>query len=126
MTELLTAPPRVDRVRAGHVGAAIARAAAAAGFRVCGRRPAEFAGCVTFRRRVAVVCAGVDEALALHALTPADAVVIATRGHRHDAVILSKSRVARTLHRVAGQQAQESGDYESVLTAGVRKQRSIA
>src|SRR6266550_5229900 len=79
MTELLTAPPRVIVFGAGHVGAAIARAAVAAGFRVVvvDDRP-EFAAASRFGDAIAVVCAGVDEALALHALTPADAVVIAT------------------------------------------------
>lgn len=91
VTERLIAAPRVLVFGAGHVGAAIARAAAAAGFRVVvvDDRP-EFADPSRFGDGVAVSCAGVDEALATHALTSSDAVVIATRGHRHDAVILSK------------------------------------
>jgi xanthine dehydrogenase accessory factor len=91
VTELLSAPPRIVVFGAGHVGAAIARAAAAAGFRVVvvDDRP-EFADPARLGDDTTVICAGVDEALATVALTATDAVVIATRGHRHDAVILAK------------------------------------
>ena len=121
MTELLTAPPRVIVFGAGHVGAAIARAAAAAGFRVVvvDDRP-EFAAASRFDDGVAVICAGVDEALALHALTPADAVVIATRGHRHDAVILAKVAASPAPYiGLLGSKRKKAVITKALLTAGV-------
>ncbi len=121
MTELLTAPPRVIVFGAGHVGAAIARAAVAAGFRVVvvDDRP-EFAAASRFGDAIAVVCAGVDEALALHALTPADAVVIATRGHRHDAVILSKVAASPAPYiGLLGSKRKKAVITKALRTAGV-------
>jgi len=121
VTELLTAPPRVIVFGAGHVGAAIARAAAAAGFRVVvvDDRP-EFAASSRFGEGVAVVCAGVDEALATHALTSADAVVIATRGHRHDAVILSQvAASAADYIGLLGSKRKKAVIRKALLTAGV-------
>ena len=120
MTELLTAPPRVIVFGAGHVGAAIARAAVAAGFRVVvvDDRP-EFAAASRFGDGIAVVCAGVDEALA-HALTPADAVVIATRGHRHDAVILSKVAASPAPYiGLLGSKRKKAVITKALRTAGV-------
>jgi xanthine dehydrogenase accessory factor len=88
--ERLTAPPRVLVFGAGHVGAAIVRAAAAGGFRVAvvDDRP-EFADPARFPPDVAVLAATPPDALARVRLTARDAVVIATRGHRHDAEILA-------------------------------------
>ncbi len=88
--ERLAPAPRVVVFGAGHVGAAIARAAHAAGFRIVlvDDRP-EFADPERFPD--IIVCAGaVDEALARYPLRPADAVVIATRGHREDALIVER------------------------------------
>jgi len=121
VTELLTAPPRVIVFGAGHVGAAIARAAAAAGFRVVvvDDRP-EFAAASRFGDGVTVICAGVDEALALHALTPADAVVIATRGHRHDAVILSQVAASPAAYvGLLGSKRKKAVITKALLTAGL-------
>ncbi|MBI1966529.1 MAG: XdhC family protein [Gemmatimonadetes bacterium] len=89
--ERLVPPPRVIVFGAGHVGAAIARAADAAGFRVVlvDDRP-EFADARLFPERVTVAAGDVDDALARFPIAPADAVVIATRGHRHDAIILER------------------------------------
>ncbi len=89
--ERLLPPPRVFVFGAGHVGAAIARAAAAAGFRVVviDDRP-EYADASRFDAAVAVLAADVETALARYPLASADAVVIATRGHRNDAVILER------------------------------------
>jgi len=89
--ERLTLAPRVVVFGAGHVGTAIARAADAAGFRVVvvDDRP-EFADPGRFPDRMAVWTATVQEAVARAAITAADAIVIATRGHRHDAVILER------------------------------------
>jgi xanthine dehydrogenase accessory factor len=89
--ERLAPAPRVMVFGAGHVGAAIARAADAAGFRVVvvDDRP-EFADPVLFPDRITVWAASVHEAVAQAAITPADAIVVATRGHRHDAVILER------------------------------------
>jgi xanthine dehydrogenase accessory factor len=89
--ERLTQAPRVLVFGAGHVGAAIANAAAAAGFRVIVVDDrAEYADPARFARNTAVLTADVDVALAQYSLTPRDAVVIATRGHRNDAVILER------------------------------------
>jgi xanthine dehydrogenase accessory factor len=89
--ERLIQAPRVFVFGAGHVGAAIARAAAAAGFRVVVIDDrAEYADPSRFTDGVGVLAADVDDALARYPLTAADAVVIATRGHRNDAVILER------------------------------------
>src|SRR2546427_3065488 len=89
--ERLIQAPRVFVFGAGHVGTAIARAAAAAGFRVVVIDDrADYANASRFGDDVAVLSGDVDVALGQYALTAADAVVIATRGHRNDAVILER------------------------------------
>jgi len=91
MEERLVPAPRVFVFGAGHVGAAIARAAAAAGFRVAVIDDrSEYADAARFADGIAVLAADVDTALTRYALTPGDAVVIATRGHRNDALILER------------------------------------
>ena len=91
MEERLTQPPRVFVFGAGHVGSAIARAAAAAGFRVVVIDDrADYADASRFGDDVNTLAGDVDAALARYPLTAADAVVIATRGHRNDAVILER------------------------------------
>ncbi|MGH7607204.1 MAG: XdhC family protein [Gemmatimonadales bacterium] len=89
--ERLALAPRVFVFGAGHVGAAIARAAAAAGFRVTviDDRP-EYADPARFGEGIAALTADVGDVLARFPLTAADAVVIATRGHRNDALILER------------------------------------
>jgi xanthine dehydrogenase accessory factor len=95
MEERLQPAPRVFVFGAGHVGTAIARAAAAAGFRVIviDDRP-EYADASRFDAGVAVLAADVETALARYPLAPADAVVIATRGHRNDALILEQVAIS--------------------------------
>jgi len=89
--ERLTLAPRVFVFGAGHVGAAIARAAAAAGFRITVIDDrADYADASRFPDGVAVLAGDVDAALTRYPLTSADAVVIATRGHRNDALILER------------------------------------
>jgi len=91
MEERLVPAPRVLVFGAGHVGAAIARAAAATGFRVVVIDDrAEYADASRFGDGIAVLAADVEAALTRYPLTPADAVVIATRGHRNDALILER------------------------------------
>lgn len=91
MEERLIQAPRVFVFGAGHVGAAIARAAAAAGFRVVVIDDrAEYADPSRFADGVGVLAAEVEDALTRYPLTAADAVVIATRGHRNDALILER------------------------------------
>lgn len=91
MEERLVPAPRVFVFGAGHVGAAIARAAAAAGFRVAVIDDrSEYADAARFADGIAVLAADVDTALTRYPLTPGDAVVIATRGHRNDALILER------------------------------------
>lgn len=88
--ERLVPAPRVLVFGAGHVGAAVARAAGAAGFRVtvADDRP-EFADPARFPGLT--VRAGLPEQI-LAEFQPglADAVVVATRGHRNDAEILDR------------------------------------
>jgi xanthine dehydrogenase accessory factor len=89
--ERLSQAPRVIVFGAGHVGAAIARAAAAAGFRVVLIDDrAEYADPTRFDGGIAVLAADLESALARYPVTAADAVVIATRGHRNDATILER------------------------------------
>ncbi len=91
MEERLTQPPRVFVFGAGHVGSAIARAAVAAGFRVVVIDDrADYADASRFGDEVITLAGDVDAALTRYPLTAADAVVIATRGHRNDAVILER------------------------------------
>ena len=91
LVEHLLLPPRVVVFGAGHVGSAIAHAALTAGFRVVvvDDRP-EFADPGRFPAAIRVVAATVDGALGQITLAPPDAVVIATRGHRHDAAIVER------------------------------------
>jgi xanthine dehydrogenase accessory factor len=89
--ERLVLAPRVLVFGAGHVGAAIARAAAAAGFRVIVIDDrADYADRARFPESVDVLAGDVAEALQRYPLMAADAVVIATRGHRNDALILER------------------------------------
>ncbi|HKA59105.1 MAG TPA: XdhC family protein, partial [Gemmatimonadales bacterium] len=68
-----------------------ANAATAAGFRVVVVDDrAEYADAARFANGTAVMIGDVEAALARYPLTSADAVVIATRGHRNDAVILER------------------------------------
>lgn len=91
MEERLTPAPRVFVFGAGHVGAAIGRAAAAAGFRVIVVDDrAEYADPSRFSEGIETLAADTDAALERYPLTAADAVVIATRGHRNDALILER------------------------------------
>lgn len=91
LIERLVLPPRVIVFGAGHVGRAVALAASGAGFRVVvvDDRP-EFADAGRFPPDISVHAATVSEALDALPIVPADAIVIATRGHRHDAVILER------------------------------------
>lgn len=90
VVERLVPAPRLLVFGAGHVGAAIARAAAAAGFRVTitDDRP-EFADAARFPE-LDVHALPPDRVLSEFAPGPADAVVVATRGHRNDAEILDR------------------------------------
>ncbi|HEV8265899.1 MAG TPA: XdhC/CoxI family protein [Gemmatimonadales bacterium] len=101
VVERVTRPPRLVVFGAGHVGSAIARAAAAAGFRVVVVDDrAEYADPRRFTDGIAVLAGEVDAALTRYPLTAADAVVIATRGHRNDALILE--RIATSLAGYVG------------------------
>lgn len=90
VVERLVPAPRLLVFGAGHVGAAIARAAGAAGFRVTitDDRP-DFADAARFPG-LDVQPLPPDRVLSEFAPGPADAVVVATRGHRNDAEILDR------------------------------------
>ena len=91
VVERIVLAPRVFVFGAGHVGGAIARAAAAAGFRVVVIDDrAEYADPARFESGTEVLVGDVDGTLARYDLNAADAVVIATRGHRNDALILER------------------------------------
>jgi len=117
MVEHLLPAPRVVVFGAGHVGSAIANAAAVAGFRVVvvDDRP-EFANPERFPS-ARVVAASLGDALAQIAIAPQDAVVIATRGHRHDAAILE--RVASTAAGYVG--LLGSRRKQAVVTKALRQ-----
>lgn len=90
IVERLIPAPRLLVFGAGHVGAAIARAAGAAGFRVtvADDRP-EFAAPERFPG-LTVRADAAGRVLDEFRPGPADAVVVATRGHRNDAEILDR------------------------------------
>ena len=90
VVERLVPAPRVLVFGAGHVGAAIARAAGAAGFRVTvvDDRP-DFADPARFPG-LTVRAGASRDILAELEPGPTDAVVVATRGHRNDAEILDR------------------------------------
>jgi xanthine dehydrogenase accessory factor len=91
LIERLVLPPRVIVFGAGHVGRAVALAAHAAGFRVVVVDDrAEFADAARFPGDVAVQAASASDVLAVLPIQATDAIVIATRGHRHDAVVLER------------------------------------
>src|SRR3989441_12263691 len=91
VVERFALAPRVLVFGAGHVGAAIARAAAAAGFRVVVVDDrSEYADPGRFGGEMTVLAGGVEDALTRFPLTVRDAVVVATRGHRHDALIVER------------------------------------
>src|SRR5262249_56043044 len=78
MEERLTPAPRVLVFGAGHVGAAIARTASAAGFRVVVIDDrSEYADPSRFDAGITVLASDVEAALARFPVTAADAVVIA-------------------------------------------------
>jgi len=91
MVERLAPAPRVLVFGAGHVGSAIAVTAASAGFRVVvvDDRP-EFADPTRFPASITVCAVPAHDALGRFSIGSGDAVVIATRGHRQDALILER------------------------------------
>lgn len=121
MEERLTQAPRVLVFGAGHVGAAIARAAAAAGFRVVVIDDrAEYADASRFGDGIAVLTADVEGALLRYPLTAADAVVIATRGHRDDALILERVSTSPASYvGLLGSKRKKAVITKALATAGV-------
>ena len=121
LIERLSLPPRVLVFGAGHVGSAIAQAANAAGFRVVvvDDRP-EFADPGRFPLGVTVCAASVDEALSRFPIGPVDAIVIATRGHRHDAVILERVAASPAGYvGLLGSRRKQAVVTKALATAGV-------
>ena len=121
MEERLTQAPRVLVFGAGHVGAAIARAAAAAGFRVVVIDDrAEYADASRFGDGVAVLTGDVEATLLRYPLTAADAVVIATRGHRNDALILERVAASPASYvGLLGSKRKKAVITKALATAGV-------
>ena len=121
MEERLTQAPRVLVFGAGHVGAAIARGAAAAGFRVVVIDDrAEYADASRFGDGVAVLTGDVEAALLHYPLTAADAVVIATRGHRNDALILERVAASPASYvGLLGSKRKKAVITKALATAGV-------
>src|SRR3989442_11585412 len=121
MEERLALAPRVLVFGAGHVGAAIARAAAAAGFRVVVIDDrAEYADASRFGDGVAVLTGDVEATLLRYPLTAADAVVIATRGHRNDALILERVAASPASYvGLLGSKRKKAVITKALATAGV-------
>jgi len=121
VVERIVTAPRVLVFGAGHVGGAIARAAAAAGFRVVvidDRR--EYADPARFENGIGVLTGDVDAALARYPLSAADAVVIATRGHRNDALILERIATSPAGYvGLLGSRRKKSVVTKGLTTAGV-------
>jgi xanthine dehydrogenase accessory factor len=121
LVERISLPPRVIVFGAGHVGSAIVRAADAAGFRVVVVDDRdEFADPARFPVRVTVRAAAVHEALVGLTLSPDDAIVIATRGHRHDAVILDRVAASAAGYvGLLGSKRKQAVVTKALLAAGV-------
>jgi xanthine dehydrogenase accessory factor len=121
VVERIVTAPRVFVFGAGHVGGAIARAAAAAGFRVVvidDRR--EYADPARFENGIGVLAGDVDAALARYPLSAADAVVIATRGHRNDALILERVATSPAGYvGLLGSRRKKAVVTKGLTTAGV-------
>jgi xanthine dehydrogenase accessory factor len=121
--ERLTVAPRVVVFGAGHVGAAIARAADAAGFRVTiVDDRADFADPRRFSGAAGItpVVGAVDDVLPALRLAAGDAVVIATRGHRHDAVILERVALSPAGYvGLLGSRRKKAVITKGLTTAGV-------
>jgi xanthine dehydrogenase accessory factor len=121
MVERLAPAPRVLVFGAGHVGSAIALAAATAGFRVVvvDDRP-EFADAGRFPASVGVETAPAYDALGRFAISAADAIVIATRGHRHDALILERAAASAASYiGLLGSRRKKAVITKALSAAGV-------
>jgi xanthine dehydrogenase accessory factor len=121
VVERFVAAPRVFVFGAGHVGAAIARAAGAAGFRVIVIDDrAEYADRARFESGIDVLVGDVDATLARYQFSAADAVVIATRGHRNDALILEKVAISPAGYvGLLGSRRKKAVVTRGLTTAGV-------
>ncbi len=121
VVERFVAAPRVFVFGAGHVGAAIARATAAAGFRVVVIDDrAEYADPARFGEGIGVLAADAEAALARYPLNAADAVVIATRGHRNDALILERIATSPAGYvGLLGSRRKKAVVIRGLTTAGV-------
>ena len=119
--ERIITAPRVFVFGAGHVGAAIGRVAAAAGFRVVMIDDrAEYADAARFEHGIGVLVGDADAALARYTLSAADAVVIATRGHRNDALILERVATSPAGYvGLLGSRRKKAVVTKGLTTAGV-------
>jgi xanthine dehydrogenase accessory factor len=122
LIERLLPAPRVIVFGAGHVGRAIALAAATAGFQVLilDDRP-EFADPARFPERISVSAVPAHDTLERLAISTTDAVVIATRGHRHDRVVRRHGADADAL--ILERVAPSSAGYIGLL--GSRRKKSV-
>jgi len=121
LVERISLPPRVIVFGAGHVGSALAKAADAAGFRVVVIDDrAEFADPARFGDRISVRAATVQEALTRVSIVATDAIVIATRGHRHDAVTLERVAASAAGYvGLLGSRRKKSVITKALLAAGI-------
>jgi xanthine dehydrogenase accessory factor len=90
--EFVQSEPPLVVFGGGHVGRIVSRCAALGGFRVTvvDDRP-EFANSDRFPEADIVCCQSFEEAIEKVHITPSTFVVIVTRGHRHDEVVLEKT-----------------------------------
>ena len=116
--EPIAPPPDVYVVGAGHVGYHVARLAALVGFRVHVLDDREkFANAERFPDAAEVVVDAIPDWLAAAAIPRSAAVVIVTRGHRHDLAAL-RAVVGRHLHYVGliGSRAKLARLFEVLRT----------
>ncbi len=91
VAELIEARPPLVIFGGGHVGKVVSQCAALAGFRVTVVDDRMmFANRERFPEADRIVCEGFKEAFARLTITPSTFVVIVTRGHRHDELVLEK------------------------------------
>jgi len=116
--EPIAPPPDVYVVGAGHVGYHVARLAAVVGFRVHVLDDREkFANAERFPDAVEVVVDAIPDWLAAADIPRSAAIVIVTRGHRHDLAAL-RAVVGRGLHYVGliGSRAKLARLFEVLRT----------
>ena len=127
LVESFTAPPALLICGAGHIGYALARLAGPLGFRVLvvDDRP-QFASQERFPDADQVVAAPFPQGVASFSLTAQDAVVVATRGHKHDHVaLLAASATPAGYLALVGSRRKAALVSRALREAGVPPERVL-